>query len=70
MEEVSVMNRKRLALAVLLSGVKGRSFIYGLPARSVTTFKWPGRPGAGVEVWVTTADQIKLLERQQPVEFY
>jgi hypothetical protein len=48
---------------------KGQSLIYLLPARSVTTFKWPDRPNAAVEVWVTTADQIRLLEKQLPAEF-
>jgi glucosylceramidase len=49
---------------------KGRSFIYGLPGRSVTTFKWPDNPDARVEVWITTADQTKLLEKQFAINFY
>jgi glucosylceramidase len=48
---------------------KGQSFIYGLPGRSVTTFKWPDEHNAGVEVWITTADQTKLLERQFGINF-
>ncbi|MHC4309088.1 MAG: glycoside hydrolase family 30 protein [Planctomycetota bacterium] len=43
---------------------KGQSFIYNLPGRSVTTFKWPDEANATVEVWMTTADQSKLLEKQ------
>ena len=49
---------------------KGRSFIYGLLGRSVTTFKWPNNPDARVEVWITTADQTKLLEKQFAINFY
>ena len=49
---------------------KGRSFIYGLPGRSVTTFKWPDKPNTRVEVWMTTADQTKLLERQFAIDFH
>lgn len=48
---------------------KGQSFIYGLPRRSVTTFRWPDETNATVEVWVTTADQTKLLERQLTTAF-
>jgi len=49
---------------------KGQSFIYGLPARSVTSFKWPNESNARVEVWMTTADKTKLLERQDAMEFH
>ena len=49
---------------------KGLSFIKGLPGRSVTTFKWPDEPGATAEVWMTTADQTKLLERQSGINFH
>ncbi len=48
---------------------KGQSFIYGLPSRSVTTFKWPNKTNASVEVWMTTADQTKLLDRQPAIDF-
>jgi glucosylceramidase len=49
---------------------KGWAFIYGLPSRSVTTFRWPNENNAMVEVWTTTADQTKLLQRQTGARFY
>jgi glucosylceramidase len=49
---------------------KGQSFIYGLLGRSVTTFKWPDEPNTRVEVWITTADQSKLLEKQSGIDFH
>jgi len=49
---------------------KGQSFIYGLPSRSVTTFRWPDEPNATVEVWMTTSDQTKLLKKQFATAFH
>ena len=49
---------------------KGQTLIYGLPGRSVTTFRWPDQTGATVEVWITTADQTKLLEKQPGTCFF
>ncbi len=43
---------------------KGRSFIKPLLGRSVTTFKWSDESFPNVEVWITTADQTRLLRRQ------
>jgi len=49
---------------------KQQSFIYVLPRRSVTTFRWPNEANAKVEVWTTTADQTKLLEKQPETRFH
>ena len=49
---------------------KGQSLIYGLPSRSVTTFRWPDQINAIVEIWITTADHTKLLEKQSGTRFY
>lgn len=48
----------------------GESLIYGLPGRSVTTFKWSDEPDPKVGAWITTGDQAKLLERQLPTRFH
>ena len=48
---------------------KGLSFVYGLPKCSVTTCRWPNEHKAGVQVWITTADQSRLLERQPGTKF-
>jgi glucosylceramidase len=45
-----------------------KSFIYPLPAVSFSTFIW--RPNSNdVNVWITTGDQQKLLEKQRTVFF-
>ncbi|MBN1270159.1 MAG: hypothetical protein JXB04_11260, partial [Kiritimatiellae bacterium] len=43
---------------------KEQSAGYMLPPRSVATFTWPDVPGATADVWITTGDQTKLLEKQ------
>lgn len=45
-----------------------KTFIYTLPAASVSTFVW--NPGSDiVNVWITTGDQTKLLQKQHIVFF-
>jgi hypothetical protein len=40
-----------------------------LPGRSVITFKWANNVSSDVEVWLSTADQSSLLEKQDDIEF-
>ena len=47
-----------------------QSFIYTLPPVSLTTFVWPDTLNATVEVWITNAEQTKLLERQPDISFH
>ena len=44
--------------------VGDESFVYALPPKSLATFVWSNVPAAGVEVWLTTADQANLLTKQ------
>lgn len=46
-----------------------QSFFCRLPPRSVTTSKWLAEQKADVQVWMTTADQTKLLERLSGARF-
>ncbi len=43
---------------------KSQSFNYLIPQRSVATFVWPDQSNANVEVWLTTGDKTKLLQKQ------
>jgi len=73
-ENVAFINPDGSLVAIVLNPLEagqdiavrcqGQSFTYRLPARSVTTFSWPDAAGAAVEVWMTTADQTRLLEKQ------
>lgn len=40
-----------------------------LPTKSLVTFTWPNIPGATADVWMTTGDQTKRLQKQQPAVF-
>ena len=48
---------------------QGQSISVPLPSRSVVTFTWPNVAGATADVWMTTGDQTKLLQKQQPAVF-
>ena len=45
------------------------SFKYLLPARSVATFVWDKQANGSVQVWLTTGDQTKLLNREADLYF-
>jgi hypothetical protein len=47
----------------------GRSFKYLLPARAVGTFVWEDQSDSPVQVWLTTGDQTKLLNREADILF-
>lgn len=61
-----VLNPDRTECRVTLM-CGNQSFSGDLPARSVTTFVWSNLARGPVEVWTTTADRTKLLEKQMPV---
>jgi glucosylceramidase len=61
---VAIVLNPRAAGQDIAVRCQGRSFTYHLPPCSVTTFTWSDAPGAAVEVWMTTADQTKLLQKQ------
>jgi glucosylceramidase len=47
----------------------GQFFEYVLPARAAATFIWNDQPDSPVQVWLTTGDQAKLLNREADLHF-
>ncbi len=41
-----------------------QSLSYPIPAKSVATFTWPNVSGATADVWVTSGDRSRLLQKQ------